>query len=201
LEYGDNKQMTINYLGTSDDPRPNLELELPEVTTTYERISCEYPDRRARYCLPTYDGGKDADKPVAVWQWEPEGHASGQYGSADHGLTPVAPAPAAELERLSREITAALDRRHADPGAYPECAEYFASCRRFSAILQQIENRFAAVLAGAAQNGYFIQDLAEQMTQQEFARRLQELAERVRKDQAAKPQRKSSTKSTKKGKK
>jgi hypothetical protein len=44
-----------------------------------------------------------------------------------------------------------------------------------------------------------VQDLAEQMTHQEFARRLQELAERVRKDQAAKPQRKS-TKSTKKGK-
>jgi len=150
--------MTIDYLGTPGDKirypgdppdtTPGAQsgkVSLPEVATAYERVGCQYPDRAARYCLPTYQGGRDAAKPILLWQWERDGHEPRAYGSADPGQLPVAHAPAEELARLSNEITAALDRRHAEQAKYPDCAGYFASCRRYGAIMQGIDDHYAAL--------------------------------------------------------
>jgi len=135
--------MKINYLGCA--PVKSGKVEIPEISTTYERVTCAYPDRMPRYCLPSYSGSGKGQDLVAVWQWEPDGHPAGRYGTGDTGMDAVEQAPEDELLRLSREITAALDRRHADPTAYPECADYFASCRAYGVMLRQIDDHYAAI--------------------------------------------------------
>lgn len=119
-------------------------VEVP-VSTTYQRICVSYPNREARYCHPGYMGGKDSQKLLGVWQREPDGHEPGCYGSGDAGLPPVERAPDEELQRLSREITAALDAMHAERDAHPEAAEYFASCDAYGRLMQDIEAPYLAM--------------------------------------------------------
>lgn len=139
----------VKYLGTGIiDGRF---LELRGIDTIYERIAYSYPDRMPRYCHPGYCGGKHDGELVRAWQWEPDGHAPGQYGPLDDGLPPVLRAPADELDRLGREVTQAIDIIHASPDQYPEASDYLESCRRYGGLLSQIDKSYDQIASRAAQ--------------------------------------------------
>lgn len=132
--------MKIKYLGTHTGKGGSI--ELPQVTTKYERIGVSWPDREPRYCYPEYKGGQESNELLGTWQWGAKGHEPGRYGTADAGLPPVDEAPKEELKRLSKEITHALDEMHANPDAYPEAADYFKSCAEYGEILKGIERPY-----------------------------------------------------------